>query len=222
MKNAMKPLNLAAVLILSILFSCQTLSNSGKETNNAAIAPDMEKVEGNTRLYLDVHNMGPGNVTYEAVEEAHQKDLQVQDKFGVSFIKYWVDEKAGKVYCLAEASAPDSIKEAHRKAHGLVPDFVYAVTDGMESLADLGKKFFFDVHNLGAGKVTAKAVAEAHEKDLAFQSKYGVNFINYWVDEKKGVVMCLSQASSADSVVATHKQAHGLLPDEIEEVKQGN
>jgi hypothetical protein len=51
-----------------------------------------------------------------------------------------------------------------------------------------GKKFFIDVHNLGAGNVTAAAVADAHKKDLATQKKYGVNFINYWLDEQTGTL----------------------------------
>jgi Protein of unknown function (DUF4242) len=74
---------------------------------------------------------------------------------------------------------------------------------------------------LGAGNVSAKDVAEAHKKDLAVESKYGVNFINYWVDEKEGMVMCLSQAKDSTSIIQTHKEAHGLLPAYVLKVKQG-
>ena len=48
-------------------------------------------------LYLDVHQLEPGKVKYEAVAEAHKKDLAVQNKYGVKFIKYWVDEYKGVV-----------------------------------------------------------------------------------------------------------------------------
>jgi len=41
------------------------------------------------------------------------------------------------------------------------------------------------------------------------------------VDEKKGMVYCLSQASDAAQVIQTHKEAHGLIPDSVELVKQG-
>ncbi|MBE7174293.1 MAG: DUF4242 domain-containing protein [Williamsia sp.] len=74
---------------------------------------------------------------------------------------------------------------------------------------------------MGAGKVAAADVAQAHQKDLATQKKYGVNFINYWVDEKTGDIFCLSQAADANAVVSTHQEAHGLLPAEILQVKQG-
>ncbi|MBI2731076.1 MAG: DUF4242 domain-containing protein [Sphingobacteriales bacterium] len=80
---------------------------------------------------------------------------------------------------------------------------------------------FIDVHQLGAGKVTAKDVAGAHEKDLAVGKRYGVNFINYWVDEKDGMVMCLSEAPDSNAVKLTHKEAHGLLPAYMLQVKQG-
>jgi len=81
-------------------------------------------------LYLDVHRLGPGNVTVEAVADAHQKDLAVQGKYGVSFVKYWVDEDEGLVYCLAKAPNADAVSRAHAEAHGLVPDAVYPVVQG--------------------------------------------------------------------------------------------
>lgn len=56
---------------------------------------------------------------------------------------------------------------------------------------------------------------------MAVQKKHGVNFINYWVDEKTGTVMCLSEAKDSASVIETHKEAHGLLPAYITKVKQG-
>ena len=60
----------------------------------------------NTHLYLDVHHLGVGLVDFAGAAEAHAKDLVVQKKYGVHFIKFWVDEAKGDVYCLA--SAPDS------------------------------------------------------------------------------------------------------------------
>ena len=81
---------------------------------------------------------------------------------------------------------------------------------------------FLDIHELGAGNVTKEAVADAHEKDLLVQSKNGVNFINYWVDEAIGKVYCLSESPSAEAVKHTHAEAHGLIPKEIMEVTLGN
>src|SRR5436853_608072 len=85
-----------------------------------------------------------------------------------------------------------------------------------------GKHLFLDVHQLDAAKVTGKDVAAAHQKDLAMQKKYGVNLVNYWVDEKEGIVMCLAQAKDSMDLIKTHKEAHGLLPARVMMVKEGN
>jgi hypothetical protein len=172
-------------------------------------------------LYIDVHYLPDGKVKYEDVAAAHAKDLATESKYGVQFIKYWVDESKGIVYCLSSAPDTAAISNTHKEAHGLMPQTIYKVEDGTEALSDKNKTFFLDIHQLGANSVTAADVEKAHQKDLAVQKKYGVNFINYWVDEKTGTVLCLSQASSASNVIQTHKEAHGLVPVSITAVKQG-
>ena len=102
-----------------------------------------------------------------------------------------------------------------------MPDEIYLVKSGSEVSLHAGNDFFLDVHKLGAGKVTAEAAAGAHQKDLATESKYGVNFINYWVNEKEGVIFCLSQAPDSTSVINTHREAHGLVPAYVESIRQG-
>lgn len=171
--------------------------------------------------YLDIHRLEPGSVKFADVAGAHQKDLLVQGKYKVNFLKYWVDEGSGLVYCLSSANDSNAVKETHREAHGLLPAEILSVREGFEGKEEAGKLFFLDIHELGAGKVTAEDVATAHERDLQVQAKHGVNFINYWVDEKRGVVVCLSQAANAEDIIATHKEAHGLLPHSIKAVKQG-
>ena len=176
---------------------------------------------GEKKLFIDVHQLEPGKVKFSDVAAAHAKDLAVEKKYGVNFINYWVDEEQGLVYCLSSANDTGSIRKTHAEAHGLLPAYTFEVTDGAAAAMTGDKKLFMDIHKLGAGNVTAAAVAEAHKKDLAVQGKYGVNFINYWVDEKQGVVMCLSEAKNAEAVINTHKEAHGLIPAEVLKVKQG-
>ena len=175
----------------------------------------------NKNIYIDVHQLTPGKVKFKDVAAAHAKDLAVENKYDVHFIKYWVNEEKGLVYCLSSAKDTAAIKSTHAEAHGLIPVAYYLVTDSKEAALKGNSHFFLDTHYLGAGKVAAKDVEAAHQKDLALQHLHGVNFINYWVDEKNGVIMCLSQAKDSTSVIETHKQAHGLLPATIVEVKQG-
>lgn len=170
-------------------------------------------------LYLDEHDLG--SVTAEAVASAHQKDLAVQGQYGVKFIRYWVDEANGKVYCLAKAPNAEAVSKAHARAHGLVPQSVHEVAAGTEAPETGNMPLYLDVHRVGAGKVTPQDVAQAHAKDLAVQARHGVRFINYWVDPDSGDIFCLSQAPNAAAVLATHREAHGLVSDEIWKVTEG-
>ena len=80
---------------------------------------------------------------------------------------------------------------------------------------------FMDVHNKVDG-LTAEAVAGAHQRDLEVQEKYGVNYQRYWFDEGSGKVFCLVEAPDAESAAAVHREAHGLLADDITEVREGH
>lgn len=172
------------------------------------------------KLYLDVHELG--KVSAADVAAAHQKDLAVQGKHDVALKAYWVDEAAGKVYCLAEAPSPEALTETHREAHGLLPKQVMAVSaDNLSWAPAPGHKLFMDVHHLGAGKVTAEAVAAAHAKDLAAQAKHDVKYLDYFFDAETGTVMCLAEAADADAALRVHHDAHGLMPDTIAEVTEG-
>ena len=80
-------------------------------------------------LYMDVHNI-EGGVSATDVAEAHMKDLQVQASHDVNYKSYWVDEQAGKIFCLVEAPSAEAAHTVHREAHGLVADEIYEVTEG--------------------------------------------------------------------------------------------
>jgi len=75
---------------------------------------------------MDIHNLGEGT-TAEDVAKAHAKDMETQQKYGVEYTKYWVNEKAGKVFCLAHAPSAEAAVEVHREAHGLMPDKIIEV-----------------------------------------------------------------------------------------------
>ena len=81
-------------------------------------------------LFMDVHNKLPEGATATDVAGAHSKDLEIQDRYGVKYINYWVDEKAGKAFCLVDAPDADAAHTVHREAHGLVADEIYPVAQG--------------------------------------------------------------------------------------------
>lgn len=80
---------------------------------------------------------------------------------------------------------------------------------------------FMDVHEKVDG-ATAKAVADAHLKDLEIQSRYGVKYQRYWLDEATGKIFCLVEAPDKDAAIRVHREAHGLLADHIHQVVEGS
>ncbi len=80
---------------------------------------------------------------------------------------------------------------------------------------------FMDVHNIEGG-VSAKDVADAHARDVEVQGKHGVNYRSYWVDEQRGKIFCLVEAPDAETAHTVHREAHGLVADEIYEVSEGS
>lgn len=79
-------------------------------------------------LFMDVHNI-EGGVSAAAVAGAHQKDLETQARYKVSYLRYWVDEGAGKIFCLVNANSAEDANAVHREAHGLVADEIYPVSE---------------------------------------------------------------------------------------------
>ena len=80
-------------------------------------------------LFMDVHHMD-GGVSAADVAKAHQADVETQGKYDVNYKSYWVDESAGKIFCLVEAPDAETANTVHREAHGLVADEIYEVSEG--------------------------------------------------------------------------------------------
>ncbi len=95
---------------------------------------------------MDIHNLGEGT-TAENVAKAHAKDMETQQKYGVEYTKYWVNEKAGKVFCLAHAPSAEAAEQVHREAHGLLPDKI------IEVQPELAEGFLGGVETNAAGAV---------------------------------------------------------------------
>jgi hypothetical protein len=80
-------------------------------------------------LFMDVHHMD-GGVSAADVAKAHVRDLEEQAKYGVEYKRYWVDESAGRIFCLVEAPDAAAASRVHREAHGLVADEIFQVNEG--------------------------------------------------------------------------------------------
>ena len=80
-------------------------------------------------LFMDLHQIA-GGVSMDDVAKAHLADLQAQGAYDVRYLRYWVDEGNGQVFCLVEAPTADAASDVHRQAHGLVADRIYQVQEG--------------------------------------------------------------------------------------------
>jgi hypothetical protein len=90
------------------------------------------------------------------------------------------------------------------------------VTHRQENLMAL----FMDIHDKVEG-LTAEAVAGAHAKDMEIQGQYGVDYKQYWFDEDSGKVFCLVDAPDAEAAERVHREAHGLVADQLIPVQEG-
>jgi hypothetical protein len=79
---------------------------------------------------MDVHHL-EGGVNIDDVTKAHQADLATQGDHDVQYLRYWVDEAEGAIFCLVDAPNAEAAHTVHREAHGLVADEIYAVAEGV-------------------------------------------------------------------------------------------
>lgn len=81
-------------------------------------------------LFIDVHTLDDP-VALSDVTRAHDADVRTQGAHGVHYLRYWVDETAGKIFCLVDAPSAEVAADVHREAHGLVAQEIYQVTEGV-------------------------------------------------------------------------------------------
>ena len=79
---------------------------------------------------------------------------------------------------------------------------------------------YMDIHTMD-GPVAMGDVAKAHAADLQTQEKYGVKYLRYWVSEADNKIFCLVDAPDVDAANTVHREAHGLVADEIFPVSEG-
>lgn len=94
--------------------------------------------------FIDIHEIE--GVTADAVAKAHLADMAVQDKYGVNYVKYWLNESRGKIFCLCSAPDAAAADRVHRESHGLAAERIIEVDP------DLAEGF------LGGGRVAETGV----------------------------------------------------------------
>lgn len=83
-------------------------------------------------LFMDIHKFD--EITVEDVKKAHMADESVQDKYGVKYHQFWVNEEAGTVFCLVEGPDMATCQLVHQEAHGNIPCNLVEVEPGFFKL----------------------------------------------------------------------------------------
>jgi Protein of unknown function (DUF4242) len=105
------------------------MSQRARPTYGRSVSFDDRRGGPEVPLFMDVHQID-GGVAMDDVAKAHLADLQTQAAYDVRYLRYWVDEGRGQVFCLVEAPTAEAASDVHREAHGLVADHIYQVQEG--------------------------------------------------------------------------------------------
>jgi AraC-like DNA-binding protein len=97
---------------------------------------------------MDYHIIS--DIDIDAVKEAHIADKSIQEKYGVKYIQFWVNQEAGTIFCLIEAPDEESCEQVHQEAHGNIACQIVQVESGFYKL------FMGESHQLKDGIVIGK------------------------------------------------------------------
>ncbi len=76
-------------------------------------------------IFMDRHDLR--GMTSEDVAEAHRKDLEIQERYGVKYMAYWFDEERDSGFCLVQAPDAAAAERVHREAHGEIANAIIPV-----------------------------------------------------------------------------------------------
>lgn len=112
-------------------------------------------------LSMDYHLVE--EIDIDAVKLVHMSDKSVQDKYGVKYLQFWVNQEAGTIFCLIEAPDKEACEAVHREAHGNIACQIVQVESGFYKL------FMGESHQLDDGIVVGKdgALDKAYRYVLA-------------------------------------------------------
>src|SRR5688500_2928554 len=160
-------------------------------------------------LFMDLHKAEDYDVmpTVEDIKKNHIADLAVQEKYGVKFLQYWINEEAGLVFCLMEAPDKESCAAVHREAHGGMPCNVIELKGGdyISYMGDQNKANTFDIVERTDGTLDTGFRIILVADFLSFS---GDNYFQENIDDtiKKFDGMLVSKAHEREVVIFTTTQ----------------
>ena len=118
-------------------------------------------------LYIDIHELK--GVRAADVAKAHAADVEKQGAHDVNYLKYWVNESCGKVFCLVDAPSSEAAVCVHREAHGLEPGRIIEVQPEVVD-AFIGGG---EVNEVGAALVPGRGDLDTAQRTILFTDMVG-------------------------------------------------
>lgn len=150
-------------------------------------------------IFMDVHK-DLGEATEEDIKAAHQRDLEIQDEFGVQFLTFWFNSPGEDAFCLVDAPSKEVLTAAHKRAHGLVPHEIIEVE------APTVSKFMGNwERNAPNMAVDEESVADTGLRAIMFTDLVGSTQIS----SREGDARALEVLAKHDQIVRDSLDAHG-------------
>ena len=121
-------------------------------------------------------------ITWEEIRIAHEKDLKVQDEYGVKFLTYWFDPGRHTTFCLVEAADESALTEVHSNAHGEIPVDIMPV-DAETVLSFMGRMS----DPVGEGQVSGKTEIEPAFRVIMFTDIVGYTALTAAIGDAESI-----------------------------------
>lgn len=121
-------------------------------------------------------------ITWEEIRDAHERDLKVQDEYGVKFLTYWFDPDRNTTFCLVEAHDESQLTDAHESAHGDIPGEIIPVDqEGVLSL--MGRM----ADPLGEGEIRGETEIEPGFRAIMFTDIVGYTALTAKIGDAESI-----------------------------------
>lgn len=104
-------------------------------------------------LYMDIHTVESDTFSVEDVVKAHMEDLAIQERFGVTQLKYWVNVEAKTLFCLMQGPDKEACNQVHKESHGNTACNIIEVSDDEFNLYLGSGKTFNDLAQTPSGEI---------------------------------------------------------------------
>jgi class 3 adenylate cyclase len=148
-------------------------------------------------IFMDRHDMR--GATAEQIAEAHRRDIDVQERYGVKYMAYWFDEHNGSGFCLVHAPDAAAAERVHREAHGQIANAIVPV-----DLATV-EAFLGRISDPRAAPGAAAPAVDAGLRAVMFTDIVGSTEMT----ARLGDAAALELVRAHDSLVRRGLEAHG-------------